>query len=148
MVEHAVQRSLGRSDDSAAQGFEARGPLPFSAATDRQRGFCIHWVNLADTLLACLIDRLGHYLSANFAFTSRSLGSPRREADSFRRRVDSPADCRLLAPPVGRYCTFNRDHICPEMLALSLVVILSPHSAPWHGLIFNSFSKATRHDGL
>jgi hypothetical protein len=75
IVEHAVQRSLGRRDDSAAQGFEARGPLPFSAAMDRQRGFCIHWVNLADTRLARLIDRLGHYLSANFAFASRSLGS-------------------------------------------------------------------------
>jgi hypothetical protein len=42
VVEHALQGSLGRSDQSAAQGFEALSPLPFDAAMDAQRVFGVH----------------------------------------------------------------------------------------------------------
>jgi hypothetical protein len=51
IVEHALQRSLGRTNNSAASRLEALSPLSFNAAVDDQRIFGAHWVNLADTLV-------------------------------------------------------------------------------------------------
>jgi hypothetical protein len=61
--ENALQHSLGRSNNLATdlpQRTKVSRALQFDAATDVQWIFGTHWINRADTPLACLKDRSRH----------------------------------------------------------------------------------------
>jgi hypothetical protein len=60
---NALQHSLCRSTNPAtdlSQRTKISGALQLDAATDVQWIFCTHWINRADTPLACLKDRSRH----------------------------------------------------------------------------------------
>jgi hypothetical protein len=60
--EIALQHSLCRSNNLAtdsSQRTKISGALQFDAATDAQPVFGTHWINRADTPLACLKDHSG-----------------------------------------------------------------------------------------